>query len=394
MNKWILLLMSIIIILPGCWGSNEVDKIGIVVGLGIDYVGGDSPILLTAQVVDPGAMESQDDSGPFFVITSEGRTFFDAIQNFTRHYPRRLIFSHNKVIVMGGKYAEKDVTEVIDYIDRDREFRENIWVLTAAGAAKEVIQTELAIETLPTIGIHIIMKEIQRTAFANPIQYYDFSNRMKGEMEVSAVPLITIVDRESKVNEQLAKSGEPVERTAFTTNKEISLEQTSIFKNRKKIGTIDQNASRGLLWLRNKLNGGTVIITGNTEEAVSVQITEGKTTITPVVNGDQVSMTIDCEGVATIREVEDDSDLGDPKVISDLKKQLEEQLTARIRQVIEIAQQELKTDFVGFGQHLYNKQPEEWRRLNDRWEEIFPEIAYEINVDITIESVGLITNFD
>lgn len=397
MRKSIILVILISAFITGCWGRSDVDDIGIVIGLGIDYLPDDKPVLLSAQVINPSAMGSSSNSSkdnPFVIITSQGITFFDAIRNFSESYPRKLIFSHNKLIVIGKIFAERDIKEVIDYIDRDREFRENIWVFTADKSAKEVMQTELSIETLPAMGLAIIMEEHLENAFSIPIKFHDFSNRLKGDIKVGTTPLIKLVDKEKNLKEKLGELGETIEKSKFTKPKEVNIAQTAIFKDKKLIGTIDKNETRGLLWLRDKLKGGTVIISEENDKKVSVFIEEGTTTITPTVKGDQVSMKIECEATARISQVETDLDLLDKKVIDHLEEETEKILTSRVRRVLDMAQNELKTDFVGFGEHLYNQQPEEWERLKDQWEEIFPNVKYEIDFNITITEVGLIKNPD
>ena len=54
-----LILISTILI-TGCWDRTEVDKLSIVIGLGIDEIPGANRILLTAQVVNPSAMKTRE----------------------------------------------------------------------------------------------------------------------------------------------------------------------------------------------------------------------------------------------------------------------------------------------------------------------------------------------
>ncbi len=398
MRKWLGLLMFMLAFVSGCWGRTEVDQIGIVVGLGVDYITGDQPILLTAQVVNPGAMGKTQkpptgSTGPFIVITSQGRTLFDAIRNFSRQYPRRLVFSHNKVVVMGKRFAERDLPEVLDFIERDREFRENIWMLVAEKSAKEVMQLELALESLPAIGLNIIMKEQLKNAFSIPIEFYQFSNQLKDEIGVSVTPLIKIENFEEIFNEQLKKLGDPIKESQYSIPEEMNIDRTAIFKDRKLIGSIGKNETRGLLWLKNKLKGGTVIISEEKENELSAFLEEGKVTFTPIVKDMQITMKIECKGEARINEVDvPHLNLLDKQVVQHLEEQIEKILTSRVKSVIEIAQKDLNADFIGFGQEIKNQKPKEWKKLKGDWEEIFPDVQSEINFDIKIKAVGLTTN--
>ncbi|MEW9673775.1 Ger(x)C family spore germination protein [Ammoniphilus sp. 3BR4] len=397
MKKWHLLFILVSLSLSGCWDRVEVDEIGIVLGIGVDRVPDDKrPILLTLQVVNPAAIKSgETGSGQgqsLYVLTSQGRTFFSALQAVSTSYPRRFIFSHNQLVVFGKDFAKTDITEVMNYIDRDREFRENIWVIAAEKTAKEVLQTEIALETLSPKGLDIMMSKFTETAFTLPIEFYKFRNLLKAETKTATAPLIRIEEREKKVERMLAESTEEkMAKSKFALDPTIVIEETAIFHDKKMVGVISQNESRGLLWLKNQLTGGTVVINGKDDQEISVMILKGKTKIFPSVKGNQIFMKIECKGEATIEEVENDAlDLNDPKVIKQLEKQTAAIIKSRVRRTIEKAQHELNVDFIGFSSILHNELPDEWKRFSKDWPEVFPQVQYEIDVQITLSMVGKI----
>ncbi len=81
----------------------------------------------------------------------------------------------------------------------------------------------------------------------------------------------------------------------------------------------------------------------------------------------------------------------------DLKDKKIDSLNRRMAQVvcndIEIAlhkAQELNSDVFGFGNLIYRKLPQEWKRLEGRWDEIFPTLPVEIEVNATVRRAGMI----
>ncbi len=397
MKRWKVLPIVLSLLFTGCWDRTDVDDIAIVVGLGIDKIPEEHMILLSAQVVNPayGKSSGSGEGTSFTVLTSQGRTFSDAIINFSKSYSKRMIYSHNKLIIMGRDFAKSDFSEVMDYLERERQFRENMWIFTADKSAKELLQTQMATENLPASGLDDMMGFLRENAFTVTTQLYDFIYRLRSDAGVSTSPYIKIVDEEKRINEKLSRAGMKITGSEVEIPKKIQIEETAIYKDNRLIGTIDKNESRGLLWLRNQLKGGLVILLGEggNQKQTSIYIKEGKSKVTSSVKDGQIFMKIQCEGQADLRGVGNLTiDVSDPKVMEKLERQTEEILLHRVNKVITKATKEFNADFLGFSEHLHNQHPEEWHRLKKGWNDIFPNVQYEIAFHIKIQSNGLIRN--
>lgn len=397
MKKWLFLFMVVSLSLSGCWDRVEVDEIAIVMGIGIDRVPHEKePILLSIQIVNAAAQKKggtgSGQGPPLYVITSQGKTLFSAVQKFNSSYPRRFNFSHNKIVVFGKDFARTDIVEALDYINRDREFRENMWVAVVDKTAKEVLQMEFPLEPLSGKALNSMMSKFMENAFTPPIEFYKFRNLMKAETKTCTTPLIRIEEREKKVDSMLEEStGKKIEKSKFGLEKVVVIEDTAVFHENKMVGKLNKNESRGLLWLKNQLTGGEIVIPKDGND-LSIYIPEGKTKITPSVKGNQILMKIECEADAAIKEVElVGLDLKDPKVIKQLEKQAADILKNRVKHTIEKAQKDIKVDFIGFGSTLHNDLPDEWKRFKKDWPEIFPQVKYEIHFQVNINTSGKIT---
>jgi spore germination protein KC len=53
--------------------------------------------------------------------------------------------------------------------------------------------------------------------------------------------------------------------------------------------------------------------------------------------------------------------------------------------------QELNTDIFGFGEVIHQKYPKEWKELEKRWDEVFPEIEVKVIVKSKLNLTGEIT---
>ncbi|MGE5577478.1 MAG: Ger(x)C family spore germination C-terminal domain-containing protein [Syntrophothermus sp.] len=90
----------------------------------------------------------------------------------------------------------------------------------------------------------------------------------------------------------------------------------------------------------------------------------------------------------TLREMESDSILDFGR-----NRELEEAIAEAVRErdllAIKKAQGELKADIFGFGRRLPLKSPGTWKKIKDRWDEIFPSVEINIKeVSARIQSPG------
>lgn len=400
LKAFIVFCLLLSLMLNGCWDRTEVDELAIVAGLGVDRVPGSNAISLTAQVVNPSAMSKGNSGGgdssgkekAYTILTSQGKSMFEAVCNFAKVSSRRIYFAHDAVIVLGKDFASSDISDVMDYMVRDRQFRGNAWMLVADKTAREVLDTKLGIEKLPAEGLQKILMNLQYQALVYPINRREFLRRMSMDAQVSFVPLVEVKAK------QLPQAGEQQDQSKKESDpdKEIRLEKTAVFKNNRLIGLLNTNESRGLLWLTGKLHGGLVQISYPSQEGekeVTMDIYQAATSITPHLTKAGISMDIRCTGQASLRENENAAVIvRDARALPALEHVVDKILKERVEQTITAAQQQYNADFVEFAHHIHNRYPDQWHRMQKNWDQVFPGIKYHVTFDITIIKTERINN--
>ena len=95
--------------------------------------------------------------------------------------------------------------------------------------------------------------------------------------------------------------------------------------------------------------------------------------------------------------ITDYSGPGDLGTESELTRSLERRAAAAARNRIEAMlsrAQELKSDVFGFGNLIYRKRPQLWKKLAPDWEEkIFPELAVDLKVEFKLLRPGLVKEY-
>lgn len=393
----VILLILLMIPASGCWDLVSIGERTLVIGMGIDKIEGDEPTLLTAQVINFQAFKSsgggtmagaggsngkginggdKSSSGGSSVIieTIKGRSLSDAIYNFLKYSSRRVIFSHNRVIILGNELASTGIAGIFDQMMRDYQFRPTNWILVAENTAREILETQTALGTVPAIEINRMMTNLTRNALIFPVNMNDFIVQLKSEGKTGLAPLIQIEQPDSN----------PFPR--------IKVEKTAVFKNNRFIGILTTDESRALTWLVDQQKGGSVVFTdkpGDNLQRISIEISDGTSRIIPRATKDRLLMEISCTGNAILRE--SGEIIINSKTIKQLEQRVEKILETRVERTIEKARQ-MRTDFPGFARLIHADHPDLWHRIKDIWEEEFPKMKTRVHFQINLIRYGNIKN--
>lgn len=85
-------------------------------------------------------------------------------------------------------------------------------------------------------------------------------------------------------------------------------------------------------------------------------------------------------------------DLSQPDNVKTLQSYLEATLKEEVVKVVQKTQQDLKSDILGVGSKIYQKDPKKWLELQGYWDDLYPTLTPEIEVKVSINSVGDIQN--
>jgi len=407
MRKLALMMVCISLLLTGCWDYQEVDRLATVLAIGIDSLPGNNSILLTVQIANPvlkggggqsaggGAMGAK----AFTVMNSEGETVSEAVRNLSPQSTRRILFSHCKEIVIGKNLAETGMVGILDYLKRDRELRRTEWILTTDKTAKEILESDITMEQVPARGLEHILLNYQTEGRVLAIDLNDFFNRLNGDSHVSFAPLVQLEDIDQQVNTQLEKAtGKALDSEKKPET--ITIGTMAVFKNLKMVGVLDEDDSRDLKWLVDSPKGSSIKVayspvsqTNGNKGEIALDIVSGKSTITPQISENGITMNIALTANVALHETgTSDAKVLDPKVVEQIEQQAAETMKLQMEHTIDIAQNELRSDCVGFAESIHNHYPNEWKSMKDNWEDIFPTLDYQVSCKVRILRTGMIND--
>lgn len=347
------------------------------IGIGFDRIPGDEPVLVTVEIAGSRAAGGEGDAAKkennSIIETSKGKTVFHAIQNFVISSPVLLDFSHVKTVVMSKEFCEAGISDLLDYLNRERQFRSTNWFLVSDKKAGDILSVRLKNEDFVSIGLDNFMKQYKKNTSIVPVDMNDLIVASESEMRAGFVPVVEIKKAE----------GSPEGR--------ISIEKIAVFKDYRLTGVLTNNESRNLSWLLHNSKGYSVVspfkADGKSRD-VTLEVFKKSSRIIPYITEDGIHFRIECQGHAILREVRDISITTD--FVDRMERNTEAILGREVSKLIDKSQKELETDFIGFSEAIYNNYPTEWHDIKSKWEDIFPNIKYEIDFKIDITKIGLI----
>ncbi|MBB6216872.1 spore germination protein KC [Anaerosolibacter carboniphilus] len=364
----LMLLFAAISLISGCWNYREIDEMTIIQGVAIDHNA--EKFIITIESITPKG--GQDIEMVADLTTAEGATIFDAIRNLIMQTGRRVYWAHAKVIVISEQIAREGVTPILDYVTRDAEIRENMWlVLSREKDAKTLFEGKDRMHD--TISIHMD----------------DMLQNQKSISKYDAVELWRFLD-------DLTADGisptMPMANLKIKGDEKVPLiNGIAIFKKDKMVGWIDGIEARSLLLTKGELKGGLLIIpnVGKTNTDVTLEIFKSKTKTKPILMNDQLTMEINVKMEVNIAEITGTEDFIGEQGRKLLEKEAEGLLETQMKRTIAKVQKQWGSDVFDFGGVVQREMPEYWKTVKGDWEEHFTNLDVKVNADINIRGSAL-----
>lgn len=372
-----ILLLFITICLTGCWDSIELNKRSIVSGLGWDIDPKTGEVTFTVQsIVSGGGQSSSNISGQqqgvsqtrsVQVDKDTGPAMYDAITRLTQHVSRFPFYPHTKVYIFGKEGAQYGIYQFFDVQARNPDSRPNaLIVVSAEKKASDIMTIPDGLEKIQAFGM---AEEINLSAQYSKypaVTVFDFQKRIMSKTTAPIAPIVGIA-------KEIGPEGKEI--------KKLRVAGTAVFKGDKMIGELNERESSGLLWVINKVKIGFIAV-----PEADLEIVKAKSKIIPELQGDKIKITV---------EINEDSDLVLYKrrqditveVVRQLEKDLEKEIKSQVMASVEKSFA-LDADIFGFGEAVHRKYKKEWKKLQPKWNDIYPQIEVVVKVDAHLKKIG------
>lgn len=385
LKKRLSLLSAILalLLLAGCWDRYELNYMALVTGMGIDRAE-NGMISLTLQVNksteesgsggkgDGGDKSQGSGGGSFYITQKTAHGIHQSIREFFNSTSRQIILEHNQVIVFGKDQAEHGLLEWFDFFTRDNESRMDVLVFIAEGTAKDVLSLAPPLEKLPSEHLVRLDESQSVTSDGYSTDLLRLMQNLLSKSQASPIGFIKIID----------DNGTPT----------MSLAGLAVLKKGRLVGTMDEKATSGFRLITNDVTDGLIPLYTPHGQAF-LQIKHSKTKLSISMKDDIPHVKVKIHQRSALSELQGHTSLSMDELYNTLVEYGKNALKDYVATSF-LRAQELNADIFGIANQLNISHPKEWKKIEHRWDELFPQVTMEVEVDLIIETVGRIVRMD
>ncbi|MGM1022624.1 MAG: Ger(x)C family spore germination protein [Bacillota bacterium] len=386
-TAFLFLMLTLVLLLTGCWNRKELNELAIAVGMGIDKHG--DQFRVSVQVVDPGEAAKKGASGgaPATLYTTEGDTVFEAIRKITTLSPRKVYFAHLRICVIGESIATEGIAKALDLLSRDHEFRTDFYIVVSKGTrAEDTLKIMTPLESIPANDLFASLESSEKNW--SPSMTVTLDELIAALTSEGMQPILTGLRVVG--NPEMGESNSNVQKIDPPARLQYS--GLAVFKEDKLVGWLNETESRGYNFILGKVQSSVGFVTCPEGGKVVTEIIRTQTAIKGSVHRGEPRINIKMHVEANVGEVECQAlDLTKVSTIYELEKKLEEKVEEIMKSAVRKAQKSYKSDIFGFGEAIHRADPKIWNSLKKNWDhEHFAELPVDIKVDFKIRRLGTI----
>lgn len=374
-------LLMACLLTSGCWGYRDINDLALVMAVGIDRTP-EGKVLVTVQVARPGMGGGGQGAGsiggtggePIYVAAADGRSIFEAIRNLALFTSRRIMWAHNKLIVIGEAQARHGVSEIVDFFTRNPELRYRAFVAMADGDAQDVVTANTGMEAQPADSIERAFRYARLVAEAQRVDMKEFAAAYLDAGLTSFLPVLRL--RPRAIPGTAVKANDPLE---------VVIQKLALFRGGRLVTVLDEQESRGVILMRGRARRvvTTLPCPIDRDETITLELLTKDAVIRPAFEGGVLRFGVTLDTGSALASVACALDYARPEVQAQVSRLLE----ASVRRDLESAIariQESGTDPVGFGDHLRAKLPWVWGRYMEVWPEPIRTARFDLKINARI----------
>lgn len=271
-----LLALSTALLIGGCWDEVDLQDVGYITGLGVDYK--DGKYILYGEMIGFSAVAKTEggntnSSSDTWIGRGEGDTVFEALRSLYKSSQYQVSIEQLKSLVIHER-AMSQISELLDALNRQRASRYTIWTFGTRDDIEHLFTTDNLFNRSPLISLlytpHLLYEQISAYRPLNMQMYVQQLNE----------PTITVM-----LPNLTAETGDWKHKDK--PMKLNLIDGVFLFSNRSYIGFMNDNDFRGLRWIQPDFNNELLAIKNDGERA-SILIDNTKQHLKAIIQGDNV----------------------------------------------------------------------------------------------------------
>ncbi|WP_307440443.1 Ger(x)C family spore germination protein [Bacillus sp. V2I10] len=380
-RKWLIALILILTLFmaAGCWNRIELNEIAISVALGIDKEG--DKILISDQVVIPGAIASKTGGGsetPVTLYKESGDGIQQAARRMTTKSSRKIFVGHLQMLILSEEIAKEGIADILDHVTRDHEYRKDFYVVVAREIrAEDALKILTPIEKVPATQMRSSLETSHKAwAGTGAVKIDQLTSDL---ISKGKEPILTGITLQGNLEGGMT---DKIENTAILQYKGLA-----VFKKDKLVGWLDEEETKGYNYIRGDVKSTSGLIPCNEKENATIEILSANKKIKlKMEHGKpQIDLNIRLEG--NVSDAQCSIDFSNPQSFLKLEKKTEKRLIEIIKKALNKAQKEYEADIFGFGEVINRKNPKYWEKVEKDWDKEFADLKVNVKATVKIQRI-------
>lgn len=387
------ILMLISLLTAGCWDARELQDKSFVTAVAVDLADegkkeAEKPILrlesyeqqhpyrqyrLSLQIVK--LNPSKQEGGPSepsktFTISNTGQSMLKMIRDMLGQSSKGLYFEHlDAIIISEAAVRQNGLRAVLDLFIRDAEMRRRIKIFITPGEARKLLEYQPPSgETLGRFLAGLIENHKRNLHFGGARTDLGYTIQALDNGYDPMIPRIELADDVIKVFGLAA------------------------FHNDRFIYYLNEYAMQGLKHISGTPKNGAIQIScpEHPWSVIVFEMFQHETILRPHVDKDgKIYFTLDITMWGNIDEVlcAKDHKVEDPEFLRRMEILVAEQVKQNCLFTLRELQQN-KVDLPRLGGKVKVYLPKEWKKVKERWDEVYPTVPFQVSVNVIIRGVG------
>ena len=311
------------------------------------------------------------------VIVSDGETFYEAVKKAQTFSSNTVYLGQTDLLVIGEAAAREDLAKYIDFVTRNQDMRMDLHIVVAKDTtAEEVLRCDSDDGATSFEAIESLLLDAGEMSYSSEVKMRQVVQAMEEETLVPILPAVTIAKQEE------SKGGPAT----------ISLVGYGIFHAGKLIRFLHEDGAKAFNLLTGRFEYSVAVINAQDIGKTSAQLLNSSVELSTDTKDGKPAFTFRVDLTANITERV--SNNANPKAeelrfteetLHALEEDLTNQLKGEMERVIAQSQSD-GVDYLGLADHLYRSDPDEWERVKEDWESLYPQLSIQVEVEPQIQN--------
>lgn len=409
MIKRIGLIVVMICFLGGCYNYEELNSIAIISAIGIDHKDGEFRV--SYQIVNSNNASNNTgyEQASVVVYDYPAKSLEESAREASLLTSKRLFASHARVVVISEEVARSYLPDVMDFIYRDPDIRNEFYVvMTKGNSPSDVLKVMTPLVNISGEDIaNSLINSNEIMGINESIMFSDLLNKYLNPRCDVVIPSVEIInsrdnrgknignisdsvnnnrdekDMDKSEKDMEGESTENLKKSDYDAN--ILISTMGVFRGSEFLGFLTEEESISYNFITGNLNKTLVEYECDDNKFVVLDIIKIKSGM-DVLKGGKISIKIG--GRASIAETHCRMDLQDEKVIMRINKRLNERIEGMVKKSFYSIRDKYKSDIFGIEDMYYKKMNGYYKTVKRDWNEYFRNIEIEVESDVNLFSKG------